>query len=460
MSTGRFHSLASKTGEALFAPIDLSPLVYFRVLFGAIMLWEVARYLSHDWIERYYIDPDFFFTYMGFGWVKPWPGNWMYVHFLALGILAVFIMLGLWYRISIILFFIGFTHVFLIDMANYLNHFYLISLISFLLIFMPAHRGGSLDALRHPEIRAKTGPSWPLWLLRAQLGIVYFYGGIAKINADWLRGEPMRMWLAKRTDFPLIGPYFTEPWAPYLFSYGGLLLDLLIVPFLLWRRTRMAAFAVGVVFHLTNARLFDIGIFPWFMIGATLLFFDPNQFRPFRRRIDKLLAVPKAGRGPIPSPSSLHKRITVSALVFYLTLQLLIPLRHWLYPGNVHWTEEGHNFSWHMKLRDKRGTLELVATDPATGETWTINQRKYLSSRQRRKMRTRPDMILLFCHHLEKELSTKSHQNVEIHTVTNISLNGRAHQLLVDPTLDLTTVRRSILPSSWIVPLENPLERQ
>ena len=123
----------------------------------------------------------------------------------------------------------------------------------------------------------------------------------------------------------------------------------------------------------------------------------------------------------------------------------------------MNWTEEGHTFSWHMKLRDKEGSLKLVATDLDTGETWPINQREYLTALQRSNMRGRPDMIVLFSHHLEEELRKRGHRDVEIRAEANISLNGREPQLLIDPTIDLTKVRRSLRHSPWILPLETPL---
>ena len=274
-STG-LANLATELQRRLFAPIDIASLVCFRIAFGALMIWETWRYIDRGWVARYYIEPTFHFTYFGFGWVKPWRDDWMHVHFYALGVLAVMIMAGLFYRVSVTLFFLGFTYVFLLDQARYLNHFYLISLLSFLLIFVPAHRAFSLDALLRPSTLSDTAPLWALWIFRAQLAIVYFYAGLAKINRDWLRGEPLREWLGDRTDFFLIGPLFTEEWMVYLFSYGGLFLDLLVVPFLLWGPTRPYAFAAALAFHLLNAELFPIGIFPWLAIAATLLFFPPE----------------------------------------------------------------------------------------------------------------------------------------------------------------------------------------
>lgn len=442
-----------KIEDRLFEQIDLAPLVFFRVVFGGIMLWEVMRYFHYDWIERYYIDPDFFFTYYGFGWITPWPGNLMYVHFLVLGICATFIMVGLWYRASVVLFFLGFTYVFLLDQANYLNHFYLISLVSLAMVFVPAHRGASLDVVRHPDLQVGTVPAWSLWLLRLHVAIPYFFGGIAKLNGDWLRGNPMRLWLADEAEYPILGDWLTHDLAPYVFSYGGLLFDLLIVPFLLWQRTRVLAFVMALGFHLSNDQLFSIGIFPWFMIGATALFFEPEQFVGFRKRVENVLSTHiKHTQMPLRY-STKQKRLIVNALAVYLCFQVLMPFRHWLYPGNVSWTEEGHNFSWHMKLRDKQGDVTVVVTDPDAGHSWVIDLSDYLSSRQRRKMVTRPDMILQFSHYLEEVFRDEGHGDIQVRVAARVSLNGRDPQMMVDSRVDLSEVERSLMPASWILPL-------
>ena len=66
-------------------------------------------------------------------------------------------------------------------------------------------------------------------------------------------------------------------------------------------------------------------------------------------------------------------------------------------------------------------------------------------------------MIVLFSHYLEEELRKEGHRDIEIRAMANISLNGRPRQLLVDSTLDLTTVNRSLRPYPWILPLTTPL---
>jgi vitamin K-dependent gamma-carboxylase len=432
-----------------FRPVDAASLAFFRIAFGTIMLWEVWRYFAGNRIRRFYLEPPVLFTYFGFDWVRPWPGDGMFWHFAALGILSVFIALGLWYRIAATLFFLGFTYIFLLSQAEYLNHFYLVSLISLLMIFIPAHRIWSVDArsVGRASPPAVAVPAWALWLLRAQIAIVYFFGGLAKLNADWLRGEPMRTWLANRADYPIIGPLFTQEWTPYFFSYGGLLFDLLIVPFLLWRRTRAAAFVLAVFFHVTNACLFEIGIFPWFMLAATTLFFNPGWPRRLLR-----MAQPKALPLIIPSPLPKGRGVPVLASI-YLLIQLLIPLRHWLYPGNVHWTEEGHRFSWHMKLRTKAAEAQFFVTDPASGRTRVIDPKLMLGRELARDMAARPDMVLQYAHHLAREARRQGAQRVEVRARVVASLNGRPAQLLVDPQINLAAESRSLKPARWILPL-------
>jgi vitamin K-dependent gamma-carboxylase len=416
------------------------------------MAWEVVRYFSNGWIWEYWVAPSYHFTYWGFDWVRPWPGDGMYWHWRVLGLLALLIAVGFAYRAAAALFFVGFAYVFLLDKAWYLNHAYLIVLLSLLLVVVPAHRTFSLDARLRPRVRAVPTPAWGLWLLRAQVGLVYFFGGVAKLNGDWLGGEPLRSWMAARPDFPLFGPLFDEEWFVRLFVYGGLALDLLAVPLLLWRRTRPFAFAALVFFHVTNSELFSIGIFPWLALAATTLFFEPDWPRRFwtfltgRRRPAPLLV---GARRPSPASTAL-----LAGLAVYVCAQVLLPLRHFAYPGSVHWTEEGHRFSWHMKLRDKEvADLRIVASNPATGEQLEVDPYAYLSERQVSKMPTRPDMIRQFAHHVADELRRDGRGSFEVRVRALVGLNGRPPSLLVDPEVDLAAVPDvPYRPADWILP--------
>lgn len=441
--------------EKWFAPVDISSVAFFRIGFGAIMLWEVCRYVSYGWVYLYYIGPEYHFPYEGFEWIRPFADENMYLHFFFLGLLAFCIMLGLFYRVVSVLFFLGFTYVFLLDKSYYLNHFYLISLLSFLMMFLPVNRAWSLDVKIWPRIRTDYVPAWVPGLLAFQLGVAYFYGGLAKLNWDWLRGQPMFLWLGRKSDWLLIGDWMREAWFIYFVSYSGLLLDLLVVPALIWKRTRIPAFILITLFHVTNHFLWQIGIFPWFMIAATTIYFRPDWFR---------LGLQKLGLGgatatpPSPPVPRLQGASWIAlALAVWAGFQLLFPLRHFLEPGNVSWHERGHRFAWHMKLRDKRAKKEFTVKDLDKNELWEIDLDDLLSPRQQRKMGTRPDMILQFAHYLAEEFAKEGITNIAVHAEVTASLNGRRFQQFIRPEVNLLEITPSTPPQKWIVPMENSL---
>jgi len=433
-------------------PVSIAPLVLFRLSFGLIMLIEVIRFFQNSWIERYFINPQFYLPYPLFSWLHPLPGNGMYYLFVLLGICSVFIMLGLFYRFSALFFFLGFTYQFLLDQSNYLNHFYLIILLAFLLIFLPAHRYLSLDNLIFGQRGIRFVPFWSLFLLRFQIAIPYIYGGIAKINPDWLQGYPLKFWLGSRTDFPFIGSYFHEEWMVLVFSYGGLLFDLFIVPALLFSKTRIPAIFTLLFFHLTNHTLFQIGIFPWFMMLATFVFLPP-AWSGFLFRIDQ----PHSGEQRRTKAGFISAR-GISILGFYMALQILLPLRHYLISSNPSWDEIGHRFAWHMKLRSKQGSFYYQVENLETGQRFWVEPNRFLSSRQLRKTSIRPRMILQFARKLAGHIRTRDDYPMKIRVYAMVSLNGRRYQFIIDPTVDLLGIQYPFFQrKDWIIPLTQHL---
>ena len=73
--TGKIQSF----GRMLFSSTDATSLGLFRVLFGALMAWEVYRYHQYNRIVSYYIAPKFYFPYELFPSVSPVPGPLMYL---------------------------------------------------------------------------------------------------------------------------------------------------------------------------------------------------------------------------------------------------------------------------------------------------------------------------------------------------------------------------------------------
>jgi hypothetical protein len=423
---------------------DAASLAAFRILFGGLMAAGAVRFMALGWVGEFYILPTFHFTWDLFPWVRPLPGWLMYAHFAALAILGVAIALGFHYRLCMALFFAGFTYVELIDKTTYLNHYYLVSLLSGLMIVLPAHREWSLDATRLSLER--TVPAWTIALLRFQIAIVFLFAGLAKLNADWLfEAQPLRIWLTARSDLPLAGPLLAHSWVAYAFSWFGAAYDLTIVGFLLWNRTRRYAFVTVIVFHIMTGLLFPIGMFPWIMIVATLMFFPPDWPRRWPARSANAVAVVDS------RPVDAWPVTTAVLLAVYATIQIALPLRGY-WPGtDPDWTYRGFNFAWRVMLVEKAGSTELVAFDRHTGRSWPVRIREYVTERQEQMMAQDPSMVRTLARHVAADLRSRGLVNVGVRADSVAAINGRPAQRLIDPEIDLSA---SALPdrSDWIVP--------
>ena len=441
-----------------------------------------VRFAAKGWIADLYLEPARHFTYAGFSWVEPLPGWGMYAHFALMGAASLGVALGFKYRLSIIAFFLLFTYAELIDKTVYLNHYYLISLLSLLMIFLPMNRAMSVDALlaarrrtdADGESRRGAGdgvPAWTAWALRAQLGAVYVFGGIAKLNADWLwSAQPMRIWLGNSSDMPPVGHLLAETWVAYAMSWAGAAFDLTIVGALLWSRTRPAAYAALVAFHLATWLLFPrIGMFPWIMICLTAIFFPPDWPAALRRRARRLFgedardadgAREYAAAPPQSSPREsegngaglkIARRLGLTAAAAFAIVQIAVPMRHLAYPGDVLWNEDGYRFSWRVMLTEKAGYTRFRVRIPQTGEEWFAYPEDYLTPLQTERMAYQPDMILAAAHMIAAEYARRCIE-VEVRADAFASLNGRRAARLVDPNVDLARVKPGILPKRWVLP--------
>lgn len=439
----------------LFRPIDGASLAVFRIAFGAVLLVAVGRYFAHGWIEQFFLRPSLFFPYEGFAWLAPLPSRAMYGVYALMCASAAGVLLGFHYRASVVLLGILFSYTHLIDKTNYLNHYHLVSLLCLLLAFIPANRAWSLDAQRSPSLRSRPVRAWGVALLRFQLATVYLYGGIAKLNHDWLfQAQPLRIWLAANADVPVVGPLLESTWVAYAFSWTGLAFDC-SVPFLLfWKRTRAISYFAVVVFHALTGALFPIGIFPWLMIGLTPVFFDADWPRRalgwLNGQRTERSQLAKADRVELPSP--LSRRLTAAVLGVYAALQIAVPMRHLLYPGDLHWTERGFRFSWQVMAMEKYGKADFRVTDPRSGKTWTVRPEHYLTSAQARMMATQPDMLFSFARFLAAEFAARGTPDVEVRADVYVSLNGRPNRRYVDPRINLAASDAAADGEGWILP--------
>lgn len=438
-------------------PVDLAGLAVFRVMFGAVMLVDALRYLLAGWVDGHFVEPAVRFTYYGFHWVEPLPRTGMIAVFVGIMLASAAVAVGAAYRVAAWLLVLGHAYVFLLAASHYLNHAYLLGVIALLMACMPAARGLSVDAWRRPGWRRAWTPAWAPWLLRVQLSIVYVYGGLAKVNADWLAGEPVRGWLWQRAQSApaWMAELLRSEAVVGLVVQGGLWFDLLVAPALWWRRTRVLAVLASLGFHLGNAWLFHIGVFPWFMLLATTLFFEPGWPRRVPgvgRLVDAWLPATPPQQPAALEPSATASRWVPWACGAWIVVQGLVPLRHHLYPGDVAWTEEGHYFAWRMKLRTKSGSARFIVHAPATGQSWVVDPADELTQWQVRKMVAKPDLVLQYAHHLAERWQAERGLEVEVRAQVHVSLNRRARRPLVDPEVDLARVRASLLPAPWILP--------
>ncbi len=448
-SAGWCKSYSTKT-------VSAAPLAVFRILFGASILAGTVRFWAKGWIEDLYLKPVFFFSYYGFEWVKP-LGQYTYILFAICALSALLVMLGYYYRIAIISLFLSFTYIELIDKSTYLNHYYFVSLLCFLLIFLPANTILSVDAWRKKQHVALI-PAWCIDALKLMVAILYFYAGLAKINSYWLlEAQPLRIWLPAHNDIPVIGFLFNKVWLAYFFSWASCAYDLSIPFLLLLKRTRLVAYALVIIFHGLTALLFPIGMFPYVMMVTGLLFFSANSHQQIIDTVCKWLKIPLKTTPHQHTVYTFPKRAKQSILVIFalfFVLQLLLPWRYLLYNGNLFWTEEGYRFSWRVMLMEKAGYAQFTVTD-TTGKKQLVNNSDFLTPLQEKMMSTQPDMMVQYAQHIKQHYSHKGYLNPKVVADVYVSINGRLSAQFINPTTDLAAQEESFYPKTWILSPEN-----
>jgi hypothetical protein len=419
--------MSARWRARLTEPRDAASLRAFRLLFGAVMACGMVRLLAKGWVTELYVRPAYHFPYAdgALSWVRPWPGMGMYVHVATLAALAVGIAAGVRARLCAALFFVGFVHLELIDRALYLNHYYLATVLVGML------------ALLAPAARRATVPAWVLYAFRAQVGLVYFYAGVAKLNADWLlRAQPLRAWLAASADLPLVGAWLETPAAAFAASWTGAAFDLAIVPGLLWRRTRPAALAALLGFHAATAALFNIGLFPFIMAAGATLFLAPEWPRRFGWPA-------RAGETPAQRPSSWVVPAVVAA---HLAVQLVLPLRQHLTAEPSAWTGKGFDFAWNVMVAERSGAVTFRAVERGTGREVVVRPSAALTPLQGAAMAQDPALIATYARHLASELGREGWRDVGVFADAQLALNGRAGRRLLDPGVDLARRPPSVEP--------------
>jgi len=429
----------------LFKHIDNSALIVFRIAFGLLCFLESVGAIFTGWITKTLVEPKFTFTFLGFEWLQPLPGPWMYVYYAIMGIFGLLIMLGYKYRASAFIFFIMWCAVYFMQKSSYNNHYYFLVLLSAFMVILPAHKYASIDAKLNPKIKKISMPAWCKWIFVLQLLILYTYASKAKMYPDWLDLSVPTILMQSKANYPIIGGFLQQHFMPYLVGYGGILFDGLIIPLLLFKPTRKYAFFVSIFFHLFNSVVFQVGIFPFLSLAFSVFFFEPKMIRNLFLKKKKYYA-----KAEIKVPN--YKPVLITLGSIYFIIQLILPIRHHFIKDNVLWTEEGHRLSWRMMLRSKSGYTRFRVVNRATNETTLISLNHYLTKKQIRSINYKPDFIWQFAQHLKREYKEKG-EEIKVFVTAKVSVNGKPREQLIDENVDLANTQwHYFTHNNWILP--------
>lgn len=430
--------------QKAYQPIDNAPLILFRILLGALIMAESFFSMFTGWVKSNLINPTVPLPHIGFDFLIPFPGIGMYIYYTIMGVLGLGVLLGYKYRLSLASFTILWTGVYLMQKASYNNHYYLLILVCIIMLFLPANRYASLDVKKDPTSKRLSMPQWCSWLIILQMSIVYFFATIAKFYPDWLDGTFTGILFGGMSNYPIIGSVFKEKWFHLFIAYSGIVFDGLIIPALLWKRTRNLALLASLIFHLFNSLTLKIGIFPYFALSVVVFFYPPETIRAlfFKKK-------PKLNVEDIPFYNT--SKVLLYFFIPFFMLQLVLPLRHWFIKGDVLWTEEGHRLSWRMMLRDKKGITTFRVIDKKTNQDLNYNLHEKLTRKQLGLVVSKPDGMWQMAQHIKEEFKLKG-KEVEIYIDSRLSVNGKPYQLFINPTVDFAKAKWDYFGhNEWII---------
>ena len=429
---GAFEAYLSK-------PIHPASLGLFRILFGCTMFVQTAYFIATDFVQHHITEPIIHFPYHFLQFVTPLPYPFMDILIWMMLLASVMIAIGFLYRYAVGLFLVTFTYLWLIDKGFFNNHYYLITLLSILLLFVKGNAWGTLGRLikRKPIHYI---PNWQVFILKAQIFIVFFIAGIHKLNPYWLiHFQPMDYILDAKAD--ISGLEFLRSTAvAAFFSYGGLIVDISVGFLLWWKRTRIIGIAMLVGFNILNFWLFwnigEIGIFPLLLLSAIVLFLEPETPARWLGR-QSTVRSPQ----PVQSPITNHQSLITTLIAVYFIFHLLFPFRHLLYRGHVDWTGEGQRFAWRMKIMLKKADIQFFIKDK-NGNKYPVPANKMLSPKQYNNLIYYPDLIPPIARAMKKQALAQGIAAPQVVADFKVKFMGvHPPRPIVSPDTDLSRVR-------------------
>lgn len=448
--------IIQKFKQWLSQPADGHVLGLFRLVFGLFMMYNILSYYQAGLIEKGLLAPRVLFKYDGFGWLHPFSEPVMLGILGLAGLAALFVALGVLFRWSCWVFALGLSFLFFQEKSYYNNHIYLFILLAVLLSFT---RADGFMSLRSKNRAFDAVPRWQQFILQAQIIIVYFFGGVAKMKADWLiRKEPAKSMVDFMAESHWLAPLLKNDFTVNVLTYGGFLIDIL-APLLLWHKPlRRWALIPFVFFHLTNSLVFDdIGIFPFVMLAAMILFFETHEL-PWLRKLAVVLPSGEKKDDPgVPLVVLPTSQLLRNVLIGYFVFQILFPLRGFFLPNQLDYTTIGNRFSWRMKADTRQiEELKFFVQHPDSQQELPVNIQTFVNELHINTMSRDPRTVAEFARMLRAEAKRQGLTGTVIKARIRIRYNGRPAQFFVSPDVDLASVTYSPFRKlDWVVPLQD-----
>ena len=202
-------------------------------------------------------------------------------------------------------------------------------------------------------------------------------------------------------------------------------------------------------------------MFPYIMIMGSVIFFESKTHKKILDyfsnlfHLNKLISSKKIIRDIKPLK---RKKLAIVVLSVFFTIQILLPFRYFLYPGELFWNEQGYRFSWRVMLIEKKGYTNFKVVDKDNNTSFFVKNEDFLTEFQERQMSFQPDFILEFAHFLGNFYSEKGIKNVEIYADSYVTLNGRMSMPFVNSKVDLYKQKRGFNHKKWIIPINESIK--
>jgi hypothetical protein len=115
----------------------------------------------------------------------------------------------------------------------------------------------------------------------------------------------------------------------------------------------------------------------------------------------------------------------------------LLPARHWLYPGDVLVTNEGHYFSWMLMMRTLDCDFMVKLEDAETGKQTLHDPRRFLPKEKYKMVAASPYRIWQYTRQLSAVYKKEGRVVPEMYIEHRAVVNGKDVSPVVKPGFDL-----------------------